>query len=70
MVFVADRVSQQLDELLVRRLISYAKSISFNVQLFNEDHKKGKSIGNTIFDSLIGQYIEGRGNFTLNILQR
>lgn len=62
MVFSAENVGNQLDELLVRRLVSYAKSLSLNVQIFDKDQKRGKSLGlSTFFPSLLATF-EGRGD--------
>lgn len=66
MEFSADNISQQLDELLKRRLVSYAKSLSLNIQIFDKDQKKGKSFGTSVFENLFRQSVEGRGNmFTI-----
>lgn len=62
MEFSADNISQQLDELLKRRLVSYAKSLSLNIQIFDKDQKKGKSYATSIFENLFPQSVEGRGN--------
>ncbi len=66
MEFSADNVGQQLDELLARRLISYAKSLSLNIQIFDKDEKKGKSIGTSVLENLFRKFtVEGRGNIFL-----
>lgn len=62
MEFTTDNISQQLDELLKRRLINYAKSLTLKIQIFDKNQKKGKSLGTSIFDNSFRQSVEGRGN--------
>lgn len=67
MVFSVDNVNEQLNELLLRRVANYAKSLSLNVQIFDKDQKKGKSLGSNLLDNLIRSFttVEGRGNIFL-----
>lgn len=60
MVFSANNVGEQLDDILVRRLVSYARSLSLNVQLFDKDQRKGKSFGFNLIPNLFTS-VEGRG---------
>lgn len=62
MEFTTNNISQQLDELLKQRLVSYAKSLSLNIKIFDKDQKKGKSLGTSIFEDSFRQSVEGRGN--------
>lgn len=64
MVFSADNVSDQLDELLLKRLTNYARSLSLNVQILDKDQKKGKSFGSSMLENFIRSYytVDGRGN--------
>lgn len=64
MVFSADDVSDQLNELLLKRLTNYAKSLSLNVQILDKDQKKGKSFGSGMLENFIRSYytVQGRGN--------
>lgn len=61
MVFSADNVGDQLDELLLKRVTNYAKSLSINVQLLDKDQKKGKSFGSSMLDNFI-RSVDGRAD--------
>lgn len=64
MVFSANNVGEQLDDILVRRLVSYARSLSLNVQLFDKDQRKGKSFGFNLIPNLFTS-VEGRGKIII-----